>query len=96
MSTIAELPILTYILRLSPATRTIVSGAIVSIFLHLMFSKGKKKSKYVKDLSTIGKRVAASTTFIEPSSPEYDVVVVGGGWFQSPKFNIRVYITDRI
>ncbi|CAA7266836.1 unnamed protein product [Cyclocybe aegerita] len=63
---------------LKPTTRTLLSSAVLIVFLRLYLKKRQKKSKYVTNLSKVGKQVPAGQVNAQ-GLPEYDVIIVGGG-----------------
>ncbi|KAJ3505338.1 hypothetical protein NLJ89_g7474 [Agrocybe chaxingu] len=63
---------------LKPTTRTLLSSAVLLVFLRLYLKKRQKKSKYVTNLSKVGKQVQAGQVSAQ-ALPEYDVIIVGGG-----------------
>ena len=64
--------------------RTLLSGILLFLSLRLILVKRRttgRRSKYVSNLESVGKKVVDGKALNLEDAPEYDIVIIGGGKF---------------
>ena len=64
--------------------RTLLSGILLLFSLRLILVKRRttgRRSKYVSNLESVGKKVVDGKALNLEDAPEYDIVIIGGGKF---------------